>query len=518
MEIRRPPSCLELPETTDPVRSSRLFWMLMAGMIAVRVILAWRLDPCYDEGYYFYWSLFPQWSYWDHPPLTAWSMTLSRFFLGDSVWSIRLWPLLAGTVVTLIGRDLGRRIFSLPAGNRAGIFLATVPAFAGNGLFMTPDALLAPSWAGAVWATYRALVEERHRHRHWLLAGFCGGVGLLAKYNMVLFFLGLIVLWALRSGRRQDFLQGSILAGVVALIVFTPVLIWNAQNEWGSFRFQMSHGFAARKPLGVTLPAYAGGLLLVGTPVLAVLVFRSAWRAMASPCLARRMLAIFFWVVPFFFVFSAWRRTVGPNWLLMGFFTGVILVGADWPTVKRGWRAAAAGVLAACALCSIVGLLFVAATRTTGFTLGGQWIRIPRAEELVGGEEFARKVEQHVQKTSAAFVAVTRHQLFARLAFFSPTLRPNLWLLQEGLRRFPWLDNRIWRGRDALIVVRRSGGGDRLRRPFHDIEPSGTIILGMAKQPTDMFLTFMGRKYDPEISVATPSGAEPVPVRGTGRP
>ena len=60
------------------INDRKTFWILLLVLSLWKVLLAWKLDVCYDEGYYFFWSLHPQLSYLDHPPLAAWAMALSH--------------------------------------------------------------------------------------------------------------------------------------------------------------------------------------------------------------------------------------------------------------------------------------------------------------------------------------------------------------------------------------------------------------------------------------------------------
>ena len=62
---------------------------------------------------------------------------------------------------------------------------------------------------------------------------------MLSKYHGVLLFAGAGVF--MLASRRQRFWFATpwpYAAGLVALLVFSPVLVWNAQHGWVSFLFQ----------------------------------------------------------------------------------------------------------------------------------------------------------------------------------------------------------------------------------------------------------------------------------------
>lgn len=72
-----------------------------------------------DEVYYRIFALFPDWSYFDHPPLVAWLVRLTT--LGQSVvgemW-VRLGSIIIGTINTYL-------IFRIAGGGRQG-FIASL--------------------------------------------------------------------------------------------------------------------------------------------------------------------------------------------------------------------------------------------------------------------------------------------------------------------------------------------------------------------------------------------------------
>src|SRR5262249_18414373 len=80
------------------------------------------------------------------------------------------------------------------------------------------------------------------RRTRWIGAGLATGLGLLAKYNMVL--IGPVFAWALwRGDRRALRTPWPWLGAMVAGVVFAPHLVWNAQHEWVPIRFQLHRGF-----------------------------------------------------------------------------------------------------------------------------------------------------------------------------------------------------------------------------------------------------------------------------------
>ena len=478
---------------------ARTFWVLLIGLTLWKVFLAGNLDIIQDEGYYYYWSLFPQLSYFDHPPLTAWAMTLARQLFGDTIWSVRFWPLAAGFVFPIVGRALAREIFTDETANRAGNLLVLCPVFAGNGLFMTPDTLFALFWSLAILATCRAIQEAEGATRWWLLAGLWAGLGFLSKYNMVLYFLGLAILFFVMPGKRSNILAGGLLSGIIALIIFSPVIIWNFQQDWLSFRFQLQHGFSQGgiRPW-VTFPEYLGGLLLLATPVLGVLAIWSSTRSMVSKEAGRRFLAVFFWAVAAFFGFVAIKSKIEVNWMMLAFFSGIILVAADWLGYGRNLRRVTVGLLVTVIL---AGFIYLSLPRDVALSIGGHSLDIGRMDEFYGGHDVAAAVRAKTKAFQVDFICVDRHARFGEIAFYAPELRPKLWLPKKGAQRFPWIDDRQWKDKTALLVSNKP----RNWPWFQTVDPIGQIDIPFKKHLKRTIYFARGTGYQP---VARENGIE----------
>ena len=73
----------------------------------------------------------------------------------------------------------------------------------------------------------------------WLGAGLCAGVALFSKYSAALTIAGAIVfLLTTPDGRRWLRHPHPYAAGLLALVLFSPVLAWNAGHGWASLLFQ----------------------------------------------------------------------------------------------------------------------------------------------------------------------------------------------------------------------------------------------------------------------------------------
>jgi dolichol-phosphate mannosyltransferase len=107
-------------------------------------------------------------------------------------------------------------------------------------IIATPDGPQALFWAWAIYFVYKAVNGEGGYI--WYLTGVMLGLGLLSKYTMILLApCVLMFLLASAEGRKWLFRKEPYLALLLGLLIFSPVILWNARHDWVSFAFQISH-------------------------------------------------------------------------------------------------------------------------------------------------------------------------------------------------------------------------------------------------------------------------------------
>ena len=77
----------------------------------LRLALAACLGLGNDEAYHYLFAVHPDWSYYDHPPLVAWTTWLLRQVFTDP-WTVRLVPILCAAASGELLYRLGARFFS----------------------------------------------------------------------------------------------------------------------------------------------------------------------------------------------------------------------------------------------------------------------------------------------------------------------------------------------------------------------------------------------------------------------
>lgn len=341
---------------TDPTPASialmsRSALAILVVAVVLRIVYISTLPLLAQETYYWNYAAHLDIGYFDHPPLIAWLIAMGQLLLGQTEAGIRLGAFACGLIAIVFIYRFALRLVDKASALMAAALVAALPFFFGAGILATPDAPLIAAWSAALYFSHGALIMGNRAA--WLGVGAAIGIGLLSKYTMALLGLAVFVFVLVDRRSWRWFLTWEPYAGVVlAIAVFTPVIVWNYQHDWASFLFQ-TQGRYSEPSFG--LHVLLTNMLLVATPIplLAVpLLFTNRWlrasRTIEEPEVAKRQNRLFvacMVVVPMLvFVLNALKHEprlnwTAPIWLAMLPFAGWAIFHAD-SLRGKGWGTA----------------------------------------------------------------------------------------------------------------------------------------------------------------------------------
>jgi len=330
-------------------RSVRLRWVAAAIILAVtalRLIYLFALCPydlAPDEGHYWDWSRNLDWSYYSKGPLIAWIIRAGCELFGDFAVAtqgtlmpaVRLPAVLFGSAMLA-----GLYVLTFQSFRSDRLALGTVlgalsiPAFNACSIVMTIDAPFLCCWMWALVFGRWALIDGKTWA--WPVVGLIVAAGILAKYTMALWLLsaGLFLLFtpAQRSllGR-----PGFWVMALVAALSAIPILVWNSQHDWVTFRHvAVQAGVAeSKKNTGVRWVGpfeYMGGQLIVLLGYWFVCWVGALIRFWPRSVVPAGVRYLWWMSVPTFLVFAASSvRAAGQlNWPVAAYLSGAVLAGA----------------------------------------------------------------------------------------------------------------------------------------------------------------------------------------------
>jgi 4-amino-4-deoxy-L-arabinose transferase-like glycosyltransferase len=466
--------------------AGRTVLLLIAVATALRLALAAVTDLGLDEAYALSVSRQFQLSWFDHPPMVFWiAGTMQALFgLGIAPLVLRLPFIALSAISTWLLFRLTERHFGDGAGLWAALLFTLAPFFfLSAGSWVVPDGPLIFSMLLAAWALGRIAKTEAPdaRWRDWLIAGVALGLALLSKYHAIVFAAGVAAAFVLHPGLcRWSNRPQPYVAALVAALLFLPVLIWNAQNEWSSFAFQLgrsSHAPAAAELLRVfALEA----IYLLPTTML-LLVAAIVWPVVSRR--TSRASALFFLALglPILVIVLAQRFTneeAYPHWAMPGWAMLMPLAGATLAELHDRRRRTATVVAAVslvqfAAVIAAVVLLFSAA-------------RLPNAEvdrfrlEAGSWDGLTAGLRENDALRDADFLVTLWWSDAARVAEALRVPQPAL-VFSSDARGTAWVaDQRDFVGHDALIVTRARHTAtmrDRLDGYFEHLEFVGSYPI-----------------------------------------
>lgn len=318
-----------------------------------RLIAAFSMGLYIDEAYYALWSLDPGPGYYDHSPGIAWVIAAGRALFGEGIFAVRSFTLLAGFIAFALIYRLGMLLFAdRRIGALAGMFYAVTLGVAYSFNMAFPDGISVLFWLAVLWAI--AEFAARGNPWWWLAAGAFAGLGLLSKYLNVFLGAGILFYLLTSAERRRWFGVWQLWAGgVLALVMFLPVVWWNAGHEWMSFRFQLGRSTLGQTDHFSVMPflIYWGTIALLMLPPAFVLMLAAfpAWvrrmgsaRGLDLPLLTSLPIVLFFAVHSLSDVPNPnWVATAFPPLMFAAAWTAISvrprLALLRWPIIGLGW-------------------------------------------------------------------------------------------------------------------------------------------------------------------------------------
>jgi len=456
----------KLPDTSLPLRR----WLLVTALaaLALRFWIAYALPITGDEAFFYWWGVYPDWGYYDHPPMVGWLIWLMRQLFGEATWAIRLpvvlLPLALGGLLWWALKPLDRE-----RATWAVLLFWLAPINWLNSLITTDTPLI-------FWSVLSVALLLRAEQRPafdgraaalYALSGVAIGCAFLSKYFSVVLGLAYLVYFALY---RRERWTGLLLIVLCALPGPLINLWWNMGHGWSNIMFNAINrnqdaAFAWSKPLG-----YLGMLAYLLTPALLWLGWKHR-TALRDAARRQRLVALLIVVPLLFFALLSGKKTVGLHWVLAFYPFVFVLFAYALPqaTLKR----CAQGLAAFTAL-------HVLAVVAIGFTHLEQWQGKPRYYSMVRSFKTAELLAQ-VRTPDAVLMA----DGYAPAAAYGYTLGQYVPVFGPGkfhARQDDLLvDYSVYDGKTLRIIVSDSDPPplDDYRPYFESVQPLSFVQNGV---------------------------------------
>ena len=402
---------------------SRLSGLLLLLVPILQILIFSTFDLGVDEAHYMLYARHLDLSYFDHPPLVGWVHFLFNFVLGENLFSARLPAILIGffSSVQLL-KFLRDQDFSEETALWATLAMSFCFQFFVLHLFLLPDTLC----LFLIWPLMKMTVQvcQRGKVFDWLGLGLCLGLMGISKYTAILFVIPVAVLILQQKKFRFLLEPGFYFAVVLALLVVSPVFIWNSRHDWISFRYQSSHVLGGESGWESFLKSWATQFVLY-SPFLWGFSFLGIWRLYQRKNLPAQFATWTAATFGVFFLISSWKAVVLPHWPALFYLFALSWGFAE--VFERGKKK-----VAKLALSLTAGLIFALAF----FLVTGWGYAIPGAlKEVSGWPVFMPEVAKRLQsdKDGIAFMNWTYG---SRALYSAPMAEKQIFILDDRQDQF----------------------------------------------------------------------------------
>jgi hypothetical protein len=316
-----------------PAFSAGVVLVVAGAFCALELAVSARYGIHRDELYFLACSRHLSAGYVDQPPFVPMVAWLANHVAGPSAVALRTLPGLAGggavVLTALMARELGGGRWAQLI---AALAAATSPQVLGAFHLLSTAAFDQFFWAAICFTFLRLLRTEDLRL--WLPVGALTGVGLMNKLNVAFLIFGLAV--GLLASRRIRIVRSPwFLAGAaVAVAIWTPNIVWNAQHNWAAIR--MLHSLHQENSgVGAVLGFIPSQLIVVG-PVLIVL-WLAGLKRLLGPGFARPV------GVAYLTLLVVYALSGGKSYYLAGMYFPLFAAGGVWVDERLEQRQRAGG-------------------------------------------------------------------------------------------------------------------------------------------------------------------------------
>ncbi len=332
-----------LNKRLDTWKAFFIFALIAVIIFRIYYISSGSLDLSPDEAHYWEWSRRLDLSYYSKGPLIAYLIHAGTSVLGDNVFGIRgmavLFSVLSSVVLYKLIKDLYDNI---PAAVFGSLLFQIIPLYAPFGIIFSIDSPFIFFWILSLYAFWLAVNNSTQftvlnysnkdtpafslsGYKTWVIVGITAGLGLLAKYTMAFFFLCGFLFLLFSDKRWLLWTAKPYLALLTAILIFSPVIIWNIQNDWVTLKHTAGHvGFA--DGFRISIETFGEFLLSQVGVITPVIFFLMMYRLFIQFNFDLKGRFLFFFCIPVaaFFLLKSLQGKVQANWAMHGYITALI--------------------------------------------------------------------------------------------------------------------------------------------------------------------------------------------------
>jgi hypothetical protein len=443
------------------LRRNKEIFIIIGFFALIRLIVAPHFGLGVDEAHYVLYAKYLDWSYLDHPPLVGWVHAIFFYTFGTNEFLARL-----PAILIFAATSYCAYLFMLHISKSVRLSWLTVLAlncsfmFNVLGLMLLPDSLLLLFVFLLIFIAEKINYEKRFIDFIYLgiLLGFMG----LAKYTAILLVPPLIAYFLLNKRYDIVFSKEMAVAALIALVLVTPVIVWNIEHDFSSFRYQGARVFGSftksLKYFTVSLAAQFGTY----SPLLFLAALYGFIKFMRSREDYLRLSVLFGGTIIGFFLLTSFSQRALPHWPAIFYLLFIPLGCYALLISKKKWRNNYFYFAVGLSLL----LLLLAYTE-----LIGKFIKYPDYKspfrDIYGFQEISKKADailKNDENNSEKAIAVTNWTMGSRTIYYTIPYDNKVFVIDSRKDQFDIWEKKLPMGMDLLIINTHFNKLDALKR------------------------------------------------------
>lgn len=299
------------------VKTRQIFILLIFAWFLINIIQSLFTEIGNDEAYYWVYSQYPDWGYFDHPPMIALVIKIGTLLAGNTLIGVRLVVMILQLVYLFVLYKLSE--LKETRENVILFFLVSlsVVMLQAYGFVATPDSVLLFFTVLFLWSYRYYLRSDYSLKGALLMALFMAGL-MYSKYHGALVIL-FVFLSNLKLFKKSTFYY-SVLS---VIVLYIPHILWQVNHDFPSIKYHLidrSVGFKWNNIIDYILnqlPVFNPFTLIAGIYVLFINKKGDLFNR-----------ALKFLMAGFLIFFALWtfKSRVEPHWTIAASIPMVILI------------------------------------------------------------------------------------------------------------------------------------------------------------------------------------------------
>ena len=347
-----------------------------------------------------------------------------------------------------------------------------------------PDTILLVLVLWLIQITHDLL--NRQKFTDWIELGICLGLCGLTKYTAIFLVISLVGIFFSEKAWSKINWGGFFVALVLALLLVSPVLIWNIQHGWISFSYQTSHVMGGQQFSPQKLGTFLITQILAYNPFLIACCVYGFWIGQKKYDQNTKMILWFAIPTLLFFTYTSFKDEVLPHWTLISWALLIPVGVARALQVKKNWQ------------WSVVISAFLIVFVMTELTF--PFLKFPAYQspyaDLLGWKDLHTQISQIFKKERRSVgIAVPNWTLGSRAHYYLEDLAP-VFVLDDRFDQFDLWEKDQPKVKDLLVL---SWKGFDLRSDERSrcqkIEPLKTEVFSLHGSPVNSVDLFWCRDF-----------------------